>query len=69
MYYYYPCPKCGHSISDWEKSDYKEELNLVPLVKAHYAQEHTPGELLMTDSELAYDIKENMKATDTRPIG
>lgn len=71
MYYYFPCPKCGHSISDWESGNdqsYYAEGKLMQLVKDHYAHDHMPQELLLTDSELDYAIKTGMKTSDTKPI-
>ena len=70
MYYIYACPKCAHSIYEWRDSDdeYKEELNLAPLVKDHYKQWHNEGDLLWTDDELNYDIKEKMTKSETKPV-
>lgn len=71
MYYYFLCPQCKQPISDWESvndASYYAEGKLMDLVKAHYVSNHTPQELLLSDSELDYAIKTEMKSSDTQPV-
>jgi hypothetical protein len=70
MYYSFSCPKCGILLSEFEgdaEASWDANYKLEDMVKQHYAQMHTEGEQVMTDSELLYAIKTGMKSSEEKP--
>ena len=70
MWFYYPCPKCGRPISVFDNepnSGYDAEPKIIQALKDHYNSGHTPEDLLLTDDELQYEVRNNKKSSETEP--
>lgn len=70
MWYFYPCPKCAQPISVYDNepdASYDVVEPLEQAIKDHYTKEHEPNDLLLTDEELEYEIKNNKQSSPTEP--
>ncbi len=70
MYYRVSCPKCGKDIVVYNNepdAPYDSFNILFHLVKDHYKEWHTQGDLLLTDEELFDYIKANMRQSEDVP--
>ena len=64
MYYYYPCPKCGIPISEYEDDEEAEwdvQQKLTDATKDHFQKFHFPQDLIWTDNELKNMVKEGVQ--------
>jgi hypothetical protein len=71
MYFYYPCPKCGKSISEWEDAEgeeYDTPQRLIDATKEHFSQWHYPQDLIWTDEEFRAQINENLGQSEEKPL-
>lgn len=71
MYYYYPCPKCGKSIVEWEndeEAEYDFVQKLTDATKAHFTEWHYPQDYIWTDEELKYQIKQSITQSQEPPV-
>ncbi len=70
MWFYYPCSECGRPVSVYDNEP-SAEWDVLPkltrAVKDHYNSMHGAGKLLLTDSELDYELKNNKKTSETEP--
>lgn len=71
MYYFYPCPKCGKSIVEWEndqEAEWDEQEQLLNATKAHFEKWHYPQDLIWTDEEIKYKVKEGVQQSEEPPV-
>lgn len=71
MYYFYPCPKCGRSITEWENdqaAEWDEQDKLLQATKEHFLKWHYPQDLIWTDDEIKYKVKESVQQSQEAPL-
>jgi len=70
MWYFYPCPKCGRPVSVFDNessAEYDVEPKLIQAIKDHYNSGHNAEDLLLTDSELQYEVRNNKQSSESEP--